>query len=107
MTLPDGPALTIGIEEEYLLVDPATRDLVDDPPAQILEDCAAAIEPEVGAVTPEFLRAQIEVGTSVCRSVAEARQRLARLRGCVADAASGHGLRAIAASTHPRSEEHT
>src|SRR3546814_8772497 len=96
-----GPALTVGIEEEYLLVDPVTRDLADDPPAQILEDCATTIEPEVGAVTPEFLRAQIEVGTSICSTVAEARQRLARLRGCVAEAASGHGLKAIAASTHP------
>src|SRR3546814_2448066 len=86
-----GPALTVGIEEEYLLVDPVTRDLADDPPAQILEDCATTIEPEVGAVTPEFLRAQIEVGTSICNTVAEARQRLARLRGCVAEAASGHG----------------
>src|SRR3546814_16982020 len=101
MTLPDGPALTIGIEEEYLLVDPATRDLADDPPAQILEDCAATIEPEVGAVTPEFLRAQIEVGTSICSTVAEARTRLARLRGRVAGAASGPGPKAIPASPPP------
>src|SRR3546814_14887581 len=96
-----GPALTVGIEEEYLLVDPVTRDLADDPPAQILEDCATTIEPEVGAVTPEFLRAQIEVGTSICSTVAEARQRVARLRGCVAERASGPGPKATAASTPP------
>lgn len=96
--------LTIGIEEEYLLVNPETRDLAIDPPGAILQDCEALIGDAGGAVSPEFLRAQIEVGTPVCYSIAEARERITRLRSCVAKAAEGHGLRPIAASTHPFAE---
>lgn len=95
------PALTIGIEEEYLLVDPRTRDLAVDPPAAILEQCRALIGEDGGAVAPEFLRAQIEVGTPVCQSIGEARARLLHLRACVAAAARAEGLAPIAASTHP------
>ena len=92
---------TIGIEEEYLLVDPRTRDLVADPPRALQADCEALVPADVGAVQPEFLRAQVEVGTSVCASIPEARERLAKLRRCVRDAAAKHGLAPIAASTHP------
>jgi carboxylate-amine ligase len=92
---------TIGIEEEYLLVDPVSRDLVADPPEALLNECQQAITPDIGAVTPEFLRAQIEVGTPVCRSLTECREKLTALRGFTARAAEAHGLRIIAASTHP------
>lgn len=92
---------TIGIEEEYLLVDPVSRDLAADPPAELLTECQRTITADVGAVAPEFLRAQIEVGTAVCRSLAECRQKLSALRGFAARAAEDHGLRVIAASTHP------
>ena len=95
---------TIGIEEEYLLVDPVSRDLVADPPAALLAECQQAITPDIGTVTPEFLRAQIEVGTPVCRSLAECREKLTALRGFTARAAEAHGLRIIAASTHPFAE---
>ncbi len=100
----DEAPLTIGIEEEYLLVDPTTRDLVVDPPSAILQDCEGLIGPDGGMVSPEFLRAQIEVGTPVCHSIAEARARIINLRACVAAAAEGHGLKPIAASTHPFAE---
>lgn len=103
MTPSDQP-LTIGIEEEYLLVDPETRDLVADPPRDLLDDCKKRIGADVGNVTPEFLRAQIEVDTSVCRTLAECREKLATLRRCTAEAADRHGLRIIAASTHPFAE---
>lgn len=92
---------TIGIEEEYLLVDPVSRDLAADPPAGLLTECQRAITEDVGAVAPEFLRAQLEVGTSVCRSLAECREKLSALREFAARAAEDHGLRVIAASTHP------
>ena len=92
------PAFTIGIEEEYLLVDPNTRNLADDPPSSILEECSKRIG---GQVTPEFLRSQIEVGTRVCDSIAEAKQELRELRRCIRDVAESHGLAMIAASTHP------
>jgi carboxylate-amine ligase len=92
------PAFTIGIEEEYLLVSKDTRDLVVDPPEDLLDDCAGS---PAGSVSPEFLRSQIEVGTRICATVREARESLAEMRGVVAHAAGQHGLAPIAASTHP------
>ncbi len=92
------PALTVGIEEEYLLVDRASRDLASDPPAAMLEECEALLE---GRVRPEFMRAQIEVATRPCKGVREARAELAQLRATVAEVAGRHGLAPIAAATHP------
>ncbi len=92
------PSFTIGIEEEYLLIDPETRDLAGDPPASILDECKKRIGDQV---TPEFLRSQIEVGTKVCTSVAEASKELRGLRRCIFEVAQDHGLAMIAASTHP------
>src|SRR5215472_4811618 len=92
------PPFTIGIEEEYLLVDLMTRDLDSDPPQALLEECTAL---GGGQVTPEFLRSQIEVGTRVCRTVPEALADLKRLRSIVVDVSRRHGLAPIAASTHP------
>lgn len=97
----DTDDFTIGIEEEYLLVDPETGGLADDPPQEILEGCETAIDPSIGLVTPEFLRAQVEVGTAVCRSIKEVRAKLARLRLAVAESAAKHGLAPVAVSTHP------
>ncbi|MBZ8134187.1 carboxylate-amine ligase [Afifella sp. IM 167] len=92
------PAFTIGIEEEYLLVDTTSRDLCVDPPEELLTSCQEILG---GAVAPEFLRCQIEVGTPVCKSLADARRELARLRSTIAEEAGKHGLAPIAASTHP------
>jgi len=91
-------ARTLGIEEEYLLVDCATRDLVVDPPPSILEECETLIG---GQVAPELLRPQIEIGTRVCTTIKEARADLARLRAAVSQVAERHGLAPIAVSTHP------
>ncbi len=88
----------MGIEEEYLLVDRSSRDLAADPPESMLAECEAELQ---GQVTPEFLRAQIEVGTRPCKTVREARADLAHLRTTVARVAERHGLAPIAASTHP------
>mgnify|MGYP001265142260 FL=1 len=57
------PAFTIGIEEEYLLVDRETRDLCAEPPPSMMADCEQRL---TGQVSPEFLRAQIEAETRVC-----------------------------------------
>lgn len=92
------PSFTVGIEEEYLLVDPATRDLVVDPPDSLMAECEQRLE---GRVSPEFLQSQIEVGTSKCESVGEACRELALLRRTAAEVAREHGLAIIAASTHP------
>jgi carboxylate-amine ligase len=58
-------------------------------------------------VTHEFLQSQVEVGTAVCRSLAEARDQLTELRGTIARIAEAHDLRMIAASTHPWASWHT
>lgn len=92
------PSFTIGIEEEYLLVDRETRDLENQPPQELLEACEACLE---GQVSPEFLRSQIEIGTKVCSSISEARAELSRLRATVVRVANEFGLAPIAASTHP------
>ena len=100
------PPFTIGVEEEYLLVDPKTRELVIEPPDGLLRDCERAVPPEIGAVAPEFLRPQIEVDTSVCTDIGEVREKLGVLRRIVAETAAGYGYRIIAASTHPTADWH-
>jgi len=97
MHLPE-PTFTIGIEEEYLLVDRTSRDLVAEAPAGLLAACEAQLKNQV---SPEFLQCQIEVGTGVCTSLDEARADLTRLRRTIATVAGGYGLAPIAASTHP------
>jgi carboxylate-amine ligase len=92
------PEFTIGIEEEYLIVDRETRDLVRDLPDGLMHDCEEIIG---GQVSPEFLRSQIEIGTKVCPDVAAAREDLARLRRAVAEVTGNYGLAPIAVSTHP------
>jgi carboxylate-amine ligase len=92
------PSFTIGIEEEYKLVDRKTRDLISHVPETVLPECEARLK---GQVSPEFLQCQIEVGTQVCRSLDSARSDLAYLRRTVAEVAAEHGLAIIAASTHP------
>lgn len=104
----DRPSLTIGIEEEYLLVDRATRDVASHPPQAMLREC----ERRLGSrVAPELLQSQVEVGTSVCRNVRQARGELEQLRATVAACAAKHGLGLVAVSTHPfahwRHQAHT
>ena len=92
------PSFTVGIEEEYLIVDRETRDLVQDMPAGVMEEC----EEKLGAqVSPEFLRSQIEVGTKVANTLQEARADLSMLRSTIAEVTGKHGLAPIASSTHP------
>jgi len=97
-------SFTIGIEEEYLLVDRASRDVAPDPPREIFERCRDIAG--TGLVEPELLRSQIEVDTRVCETVAEAYKDLARLRRVISEVAGGFGLAPIAASTHPFAEWH-
>ncbi len=92
------PSLTIGVEEEYLLVDRSSLDLVEEAPAGLMEEAERELK---GHVSPEFLQCQIEVETGVCRTVGEARTELSELRRVLARIADDHGLALIAASTHP------
>ncbi len=92
------PTLTLGIEEEYLLVERETGAVAAEPPDELF---AALHERTAGRAFPEFLRAQVEVATPVCSSISEARRELGGLRGAVIEEASRYGLAPIAASSHP------
>lgn len=94
------PDFTIGIEEEYLLTDAGTGALAPAPDG-LMDACRDALGEQV---SPEFLDCQIEVGTGVCRDIAEARADLGHLRRTIAGIAGEHGLRPIAASCHPFSD---
>lgn len=92
------PSFTMGVEEEYLLVDPETRDLIPEPGDAFWSD----LEVEVpGRCSPEFLQAQVEVGTGVHRDISGVGQDLEHLRRTVAAVSERYGFRMMAASTHP------
>lgn len=92
------PEFTIGIEEEYLVVDRETRDLFKSPPKEMWDSLSEVLGSQV---THEFLQAQIEVGTKVCTKVSEARADLAGLRRDLSRVVSEYGAAIIASSTHP------
>src|SRR2546421_11007791 len=91
---------TLGIEEEFQIVDPQTRELKSHV-SEILEEGRMLLGEQV---KPEMIQAQIEVGTGVCRNVEEARADITRLRSIVSGLARKNGLAIIAASTHPISQ---
>ncbi len=92
------PSFTVGIEEEYLVVDRESRDLVAEPPAALLERGAAETG---GLLTPEFLQSQLEVGTTKCATVPAAASEIRELRTVLSKVADEFGYAIIAASTHP------
>jgi carboxylate-amine ligase len=92
------PPLTLGVEEEYQIINPETRNLH----AYITE----FLEEDKGGeeklnLMPELMQSQVEVGSRICRNVKEVRAELMRLRGAVCKRAHKHGLEIAAASTHP------
>lgn len=93
----DEMALTLGVEEEYLLVDPETGDTVN-PPEEYFTDCKAALS---DSVTHEFLQCQIEIATPICQNVGDARAHLTHARAVLAETAKKYDMRLMAASTHP------
>ncbi|MXX17825.1 MAG: YbdK family carboxylate-amine ligase [Gammaproteobacteria bacterium] len=91
--------ITLGIEEELMIVDPGSRDVVPEPDGQVLVQ--ASEQAGENKVVSEFLRSQVETNSRVCASIAEVEQSLRETRRCVIDAARAHGARIIASSTHP------
>ncbi|NDD62659.1 MAG: carboxylate-amine ligase [Acidobacteria bacterium] len=88
---------TIGIEEEFQIIDPNSRELrsrVDE----ILEEGRMLLGEQV---KPEMHQSMIEVGTGVCRNIREAREDVTRLRRGISQLAQRKGLAIAAASTHP------
>lgn len=94
----DAPTFTLGVEEEYYLVDRETGDLVPEVPDGLVAEAQKRLPNQV---TPEFLQTQIEIGTRVCGGISDVRDELCRLRGELADVTRSYGLGLIAASTHP------
>ncbi|HUP16338.1 MAG TPA: carboxylate-amine ligase [Acidimicrobiia bacterium] len=90
------PAFTVGIEEEYLLVDRVTRNLVSDPSPELWTSAKEALGPRA---MPEFLRAQLEVATGVHDTVKAVGEELGDMRRTLNQVLSGAAI--IAASTHP------
>ena len=93
-----GTRFSIGLEEEYLLVDPGTRSLANRQPPEFMARCKERLG---GRVTHEFLQSQVEIGTGVCATIAEARAEILELRRTIAETAREFGMRMIASSTHP------
>ena len=91
------PKLTIGIEEEYQIIDPETRGLTSYI-QEFLEQGKVVLQDQI---KPELMQSQVEVGSHICHDLVEARDELCRLRRTVHEVATANGLRVVAASTHP------
>lgn len=91
---------TIGVEEEYQIVHPETREL-RAASARILPQAERAEDVEKGEVQPELFLSQIEIGTPICQTLADVRAELMRLRRELVAAAERDGSRIAAAGTHP------
>src|SRR5499427_9138968 len=91
------PDFTIGIEEEFQIVDPVTRELRSHITEMIDEGRMLLGE----QIKPEMHQSMVEVGTGVCRDVKECRADVIRLRRTIAELAHRKGLAIVAASTHP------
>lgn len=92
------PSLTLGVEEEYQIIDPQTRNLHAYISEFLSQDQKRPFKLDL---KPELMQSQVEVGSHVCRNVKEVRQELIRLRREVIRMADENGLKIAAASTHP------
>jgi len=91
------PSLTLGIEEEYQIIDPATCELRSYITEFFTEDGKMILD----EVKPELHQSMVEIGSKVCHTPADVRAELVRLRGMVMDLAAKRGLVIAAAGTHP------
>src|SRR3954465_3506651 len=89
-----GPSYTIGIEEELMIVDRESLELVNAIES-LLEDATH------GEIKPELMESVLEIATRPCRNTAEAGEQLRSLRHQVRETAGNHGLRIGSAGTHP------
>jgi carboxylate-amine ligase len=90
------PSLTLGIEEEYQIIDPHTREL-----KSYITEILSGDKLLLDEVKPELHQSMIEIGSRVCKTPQELREELVRLRGMVMDLAAQSGLVIAAAGTHP------
>jgi glutamate---cysteine ligase / carboxylate-amine ligase len=88
---------TVGIEEEFQIVDPETRDLR----SSVTEILAQGSELLKEQIKKEMFQAMVEVGTEICDDVEQARTEVVRLRRIVGELAQAAGGRLVASGTHP------
>ena len=88
---------TLGIEEEFQIVDPKTRELRSHV-SEFLEEGKMILGEQI---KPEMIQSMIEVGTGICKNIDEARVDITRLRSIISGLAGKTGLAIVAASTHP------
>ncbi len=91
------PSLTLGIEEEYQIIDPATGELKSYI-TQILDEGKLVLKEQIKA---ELHQSMVEVGTEICQTPADARVELVKLRSSISELAGRHGLVIAAAGSHP------
>jgi len=91
---------TLGIEEEFQIVDPQTRELKSHV-SEILDEGKLLLGEKI---KPEMIQSMIEVGTGVCANIQEAREDISKLRCIISGLARRKGLEIVAASTHPFSK---
>src|SRR2546426_11502426 len=92
------PTFTIGIEEEYQTVDPVSRDLRSHIHAEIIEKGKLILQERVKS---ELHQSVVEVGTSVCSSIKEAKEEVKKLRRDMGKLGRENGLRLGSAAEHP------
>jgi carboxylate-amine ligase len=95
--MPETPSFSIGIEEEYQIIDPQTRELKSYI-TELLEAGKMTLREQVKA---ELHQSIVEVGTKVCHTADEVRAELVRLRQGVMELAGRNGLKIAAAGSHP------
>ena len=88
---------TLGIEEEFQIVDPRTRELR----SHVMEILAEGTMLLGEQIKPEMIQSMVEVGTGICANIQEARADITNLRSVISSLAHKNGLAIIAASTHP------
>jgi len=98
------PTFTIGIEEEYQTIDPQTRDLRSHIQAELLEKGKMVLQERVKA---EMHASVVEVGTSICKNIKEARAEVKTLRRHIIRLAHENGLKVASVATHPFSDWRT
>jgi len=92
-----GPSLTLGIEEEYQVVDPETGELTSYI-TEILDSEHVVLRERM---KPELHQSVVEMASTVCRTVQEAREEVVKMRRLVMDKVAESGLRIAAAGSHP------
>jgi carboxylate-amine ligase len=92
-----GHAFTVGVEEEFQIVDPATWELRSH-----VSELLASSAPAFGdQIKPELHQSIVEVGTKICANIGELAEEIIRIRRDLYDSAERVGLRVAAAGTHP------